>query len=76
MDAKDFVRAAERDALVIAAMRQALHAMELTNGCAIRMEGVRGVLHYDQQIEKLKLALQVLGMGATDFAARPSRGRT
>ena len=75
MDAKDFVLAAERDAILIAAMRQALHAMEITNGCAIRMEGVRGVLHYDQQIEKLKLALQILGIGAADFSARFSRGR-
>lgn len=76
MDAKDFVLAAERDAILISAMRQALYAMELTNGCVIRMEGVRGILHYDQQIVKLKLALEILGIGATDFSVPPSRGRT
>lgn len=75
MDAKDFVLTAERDAILIAAMRQALHAMEVTNGCAIRMDGVRGILDYDRHIEKLKLALQIVGMGATDFSAPPSRGR-
>lgn len=76
MDAKDFVLAVERDAILISAMRQALYAMELTNGCTIRMEGVRGILHYDQQIAKLKLALQTLGVDATDFSSPTSRGRT
>jgi hypothetical protein len=75
LDAKDFVLAAERDAILIAATRQALHAMEVTNGCSIRMDGVRGILDYDRHIEKLKLALQILGMGAMDFSAPPSRGR-
>lgn len=76
MDAKDFLLAAERDAILIAAMRQALHAMQVTNGCAIRMDGVRGTLHFDQQIEKLKLALQVLGMSAIDLSASRTRGRS
>lgn len=75
MDATDFLLAVERDAILISAMRQALHAMEVTNGSAIRMDGVRGILHYDQQIEKLKLALQILGMGAADFSVRPARGK-
>lgn len=76
MDAKNFVLAAERDAILISAMRNALHAMQVTNGCAIRMDGVRGTLHFDQQIEKLKLALQTLGIDSTDFSASPSRGRS
>ena len=76
MDAKNFVLAAERDAILISAMRNALHAMQVTNGCAVQMEGVRGSLHFDQQIEKLKLALQVMGMSATDLPASRSRGRS
>lgn len=73
MDAKDFVLAIERDAVLISAMRQALHAMELTNGCTIRMDGIRGILHYDPQIATLKLALSMLGGGASDFAAPSSK---
>jgi non-homologous end joining protein Ku len=68
MDAKDFVLQAERDAILIAAMRHALCAMELTNGSIVRMEGVRGVLHYEPQMEKLKMALHLLGMNATDYS--------
>ena len=76
MDAKDFLLAAERDAILISAMRNALHAMQVTNGCAIKMDGVRGTLHFDLQIEKLKVALQVLGMSATDLPASRSRGKS
>jgi hypothetical protein len=73
MDGIDFVLHAERDAILIAAMRHALCAMELTNGCAVRMEGVRGILHFEQQIEKLKMALQLLGIGASDFSEARSQ---
>lgn len=72
MDAKDFVLAVERDAVLISAMRQALHAMELTNGCSIRMDGIRGILHYDPQIATLKLALTILG-GEASSVSPPSR---
>lgn len=68
MDVKEFVVQAERDAILIAAMRHALRAMEVTNGCIVRMEGVRGILHYETQIEKLKLALHLLGMNPTDYS--------
>lgn len=68
MDVKEFVLHAERDAILIAAMRHALTAMEVTNGCIVRMEGVRGILHYETQIEKLKMALHLLGINATDFS--------
>jgi non-homologous end joining protein Ku len=74
MDAKDFVLQAERDAILIAAMRHALCAMELTNGSIVRMEGVRGVLHYEPQMEKLKMALHLLGMNATDYSRSLIRG--
>jgi hypothetical protein len=74
MDAKDFVLQAERDAILIAAMRHALSAMEVTNGSLVRMEGVRGVLHFEPQIEKLKMALHLLGMNATDYSKSVIRG--
>ena len=74
MDAKDFVLQAERDAILIAAMRHALSAMEVTNGCMVRMEGVRGVLHFEPQMEKLKMALHLLGMNATDYSKSVIRG--
>lgn len=74
MDAKDFVLQAERDAILIAAMRHALSAMEVTNGCMVRMDGVRGVLHFEPQMEKLKMALHLLGMNATDYSKSVIRG--
>jgi hypothetical protein len=66
MNGNEFVLHAERDAILIAAMRHALSAMELTNGSLVRMEGVRGTLFYEPQIEKLKMALHLLGVNATD----------
>jgi hypothetical protein len=74
MDGKDFVHLAERDAVVIAAIRHALTAMELTDGGIVRMEGVRGLLHYEPQIQKLKMALHLLGVSATDHAESLIRG--
>jgi hypothetical protein len=68
MDAKDFVLNAERDAILIAAIRHALMAMEATDGHIVRMEGVRGMLHFEPQIQKLKMALHLLGVTATDHA--------
>jgi hypothetical protein len=68
MDGKEFVLHAERDAILIAAMRHALCAMEVTNGCAVRMNGVRGILFYEPQIEKLKMALHLLGVNAAEYS--------
>lgn len=74
MDGKEFVLHAERDAILVAAMRHALSAMEVTNGSIVRMEGVRGILHFETQIEKLKMALHLLGMNATDYSQSLIRG--
>jgi hypothetical protein len=74
MDGKDFVLLAERDAIVIAAIRNALSAMELTNGRIVRMEGVRGILHYEPQMQKLRMALHLLGVTATDHSGALIRG--
>lgn len=74
MDANDFVPLAERDAVVIAAIRHALTAMELTDGGIVRMEGVRGLLHFEPQIQKLKMALHLLGVNATDHSEFLIRG--
>jgi hypothetical protein len=68
MDGKEFVLHAERDAILIAAMRHALCAMEVTNGSAVRMNGVRGILFYEPQIEKLKMALHLLGVNAAEYS--------
>ena len=74
MNAKEFVLHAERDAILIAALRDALCAMETTNGSVVRMEGVRGMLFYEPQIEKLKMALHLLGVNATDYSESLVRG--
>ena len=74
MDGNDFVHLAERDAIVVAAIRHALCAMETTNGQLVRMEGVRGILHYEPQIQELKMALHLLGVTATDHAEAAIRG--
>jgi hypothetical protein len=68
MDAKDFVQQAERDAILIAAIRHALTAMEVTDGSVVRLAGVRGMLHFEPQIQKLKMALHLLGVNATDHS--------
>jgi hypothetical protein len=68
MDGNDFVHLAERDAIVIAAIRHALGAMEATDGQIVRLEGVRGMLHFEPQIQKLKMALHLMGVTATDHA--------
>ena len=74
MDGNDFVHFAERDAIVVAAIRHALGAMKATNGHLVRMQGVRGVLHYEPQIQQLKMALHLLGVTATDHAEAAIRG--
>jgi hypothetical protein len=74
MDGNDFVHLAERDAILIAAVRNALRAMELTNGSIVRMEGVRGILHYESEIQKLKMALHLLGVTAKDHSEVLIRG--
>lgn len=74
MDGNDFVHFAERDAIVIAAIRDALCAMEATNGRVVRLEGVRGMLHFEAQIQKLKMALHLMGVTATDHAEAMMRG--
>jgi hypothetical protein len=68
MDGKEFILNAERDAILIAAMRHALGALEVTNGSAVRMNGVRGILYYEPQIEKLKMALHLLGVNAAEYS--------
>lgn len=68
MDGKDFILHAKRDAIPIAALRHALGAMELTNGSAVRMDGVRGILYYEPHIEKLKMALLLLGVDAAEHS--------
>jgi hypothetical protein len=68
MDGNEFIFNAERDAILIAAMRHALCAMEVTNGSAVRMDGVRGILYYEPQIEKLKMALDLLGVNAAEYS--------
>ncbi|MDB5933296.1 MAG: hypothetical protein JWQ01_640 [Massilia sp.] len=68
MDGNDFVHLAERDAIVIVAIRHALSAMESTNGRVVRLEGVRGILHYDPQMQKLKMALHLMGVSAMDHS--------
>jgi hypothetical protein len=68
MDGKEFIINAERDAILIAAMRHALRALEVTNGSAVRMEGVRGILFYEPQIERLKMALDLLGVNAAEYS--------
>jgi hypothetical protein len=74
MDGNDFVHLAERDAILVAAVRNALRAMELTNGSIVRMEGVRGILHYESEIQKLKMALHLLGVTAKDHSEVLIRG--
>ncbi len=74
MDSKDFIFHAERDAILIAAIRHALTAMEATDGHIVRMEGVRGMLHFEPQIQKLKMALHLLGVTATDHSEALIRG--
>lgn len=59
---------------MIAAVRDALCAMEATNGRIVRLEGVRGMLHFDPQIQKLKMALHLMGVTATDHAEALMRG--
>lgn len=65
MDSHEFIESAERDAMLIDALLYALHAMALTTGCAIDEEGVRGTLHFEYEIAKLRLALYVLGIDTT-----------
>jgi hypothetical protein len=42
--------------------------LEVTNGSAVRMNGVRGILYYEPQIEKLKMALHLLGVNAAEYS--------
>lgn len=62
MDSHEFIESAERDAMLIDALLHALHAMALTNGCAVDEAGVRGTLHFEYEIAKLRLALYMLGV--------------
>lgn len=63
MDSRDFVKYSVRDAIVIAAIRQAEIAMALamTSGFAINAEGVHGPLKFESMIARLQHALFLMG---------------
>lgn len=73
MDSKQFIQCAERDAMVIDALHQALYAMALTSGCTINQGGVSGTLRFEQEIAKLRVALYVLGIDTTQQLPAPYR---
>lgn len=73
MDSREFIDSAERDAVLIDALHHALYAMALTTGCTINQAGVRGSLHFDYEIAKLRLALYVLGIDTTQQLPPPCR---
>lgn len=61
MNTQDNFSRATRDALVIDAIRQALIAMELINGCRIDTDGICGTLHFEREIVRMRTALILLG---------------
>lgn len=61
MEGTQFTTLAERDAKVIAMLRGALEAIELTHGLRLAMRGVTGVLNYKKEILALRAALMLLG---------------
>jgi hypothetical protein len=65
MNGKEFIAAAEHDAILVDALHRALYAMCLTNGCSITREGINGTLHFEKEIEKIRGALYLLGVDTT-----------
>jgi hypothetical protein len=75
MDGKEFVAAAERDAILVDALHRALYAMALTNGCPVTRAGVSGTLHFEHEIGKIRRALYLLGVDTTQPLPTPYSGR-
>ena len=73
MNSAEFIESAQRDAVVIDALYRALYAMALTTGWVIIAGEVRGTLHFEQEIDNLKLALHLLGVDTTQALPEPSR---
>lgn len=68
MDTQGVLDQAGRDALLGDAIRRALYAMALTNGCPVSMGGVNAVLNFDRELAQLYRALALLGVdGAPRF---------
>lgn len=75
MDGRQFLTAAVRDAMVIDSLHRALYAMKLTNGAVILVDGVRGSLNFDHEIEKLHRSLYLLGVDTKEPLPIPFGGR-
>lgn len=54
------VATAKRYGVIADAVNRALYAMKLVNGVAIESEGVREVLQFDYEMEKLEEALRLV----------------
>jgi hypothetical protein len=68
MNSREFVNNTVRDAFVIDAIRNAEIAMSLTNGCAVRLGEIQGVLCFEGMIANLRTALFLLGAEIDDSA--------
>ena len=64
----------KRDSAVIAALRAALEAMQLTHGARIIMGGVTGSLNFEQQMLDLRDALSLLCVDPDEPASSMSVG--
>lgn len=58
----DFVARSARDAVVAAAMMDALHALQLIQLAEVEVGGQAGMLDFSIEIEKLKAALHLVGV--------------
>lgn len=75
MDSKEYLASAVRDGLIIDSLHRALFAMALTNGCTIIVNDAPATLHFENEMERLKRSLALLGIDAAETLPIPVGGR-
>lgn len=69
----EFIAAAKRDARVVASLIRALHSMRLLNGLSVEVDGVKGCLNLDYDIDSVKHALCLLNIDPDAALPEPIR---
>ena len=60
MNTQEYIGLVKHDSEVVAALRGALEAMQLTHGARVIMGGVTGLLNFEKQMLDVRTALSLL----------------
>jgi hypothetical protein len=74
MTIQEYIGIVKRDSVVVAALRAALEAMQLTHGATIIRGGVTGSLNFEKQMLDLRDSLSLFSVDPDEPASSTSLG--